>query len=153
MKSLSLALSCAVLAWGMNAQAAVMLFNINGQMTVQSTAIVGNWDSACASKGADTEKLIASAEQTYPELKGTLGQSSEVDPGGVTQDCLYYKHGFGVLCSASYTVQSCFTTVSVYSEKYELAFHEDTAPVDFPANTVYSEIDHGSATWVTVELK
>jgi|GEM_PF-2664933 len=154
MKSLILGVSFALLASGFSAQASTMIINLGGDMTVQSTAILGNWDDACASKGKDTEKLIEMVDANNPELKDKIGQKSFVDKGGMAQDCLYNKGTVKVLCSPRYLEQSCFTQLSLYSEDYEFVFHTAKAPVMLStSNTVYTEMDGSTVTWVSVEAK
>src|SRR5438270_541263 len=48
-------------------------------LIVSSTAIVSHLEKACPSKSEDTNKLIAAAEKSLPEIQGAIAQDTQAN--------------------------------------------------------------------------
>ncbi len=71
-------------------------------LTVTSTAIIDKFQTACGSKGNDTQALITSAEKAIPAVSGELSQTSvvnstteEVPPSDHYDGCAYMGYACG----------------------------------------------------------
>ena len=133
-----------VLTLSLSASAAQLVAQLPDEMMVVSTAIQGGDISAsCQSKSADVDKLVANVVANRPDLAGLISQRSVVDRSTRRNDC-YYQGTVNILCSADYTVDGCFTSVSMTSDNYKLVFETNGKPDS--KDLVYDEMDHGVRT-------